>query len=228
MSVQDMKRGTSPVFLRAQVFAQFCGIWFLGACMDTPTVGTKSQDILVDANDSSVEQPAVAPMRERQRLSIDQLENSILEVTGGLTWRIGAQDGFRVMAQTLGKADYIQTIREARKPDTVFQKFLADIAGSVCRQLVETDPLRTPDNRRLLVHVPISSTEQPTEAQEEDNLKTLLLRYHGRRFDDVNTDDDFKAWLWLYRSAKTTSANPLMAWRTVCVALLTHTDFYTY
>lgn len=180
---------------------------------------------------------AVAPLptervRLRRRLDLDQLDASIRRVSGGIGWteQRGATEVnlFEDLAETLGKPDLRESTREDLTPSIIFQKFLGDAARSVCDKTLERDVGARPGTPRSL-YLKIEPGQVPAEHPEaaRDNLKALLLRFHGRM---ITQDDDprLSHWQWLLDSTMHTSQDERAAWRTVCVGLMTHPDFYMY
>ena len=170
------------------------------------------------------------PLRGRRRMDIDQLSASIRVVTGGIGWteQQGATevDLFVQLSRTLGKPDYLDLTSEDLTPSLLFQKFLDDAARSVCDRLVERELSSAPEARVLMVHAGPTDRLDDAAADIEDNLRTLLLRYHGRPLEAGS--EELNPWMWLFESALHTSDDPVAAWRSVCVGLMTHPDFYSY
>ena len=155
------------------------------------------------------------PKRVRKRLNIDQLGNAILSATGGLKWvQDNDDDLLQTLAFTLGKPDYLEVTAEDLGSTVLFMKFLEDAAGSVCRQMVERDQA---EETEVLVNSSVSV---------EEHVSSLLLRFHHRQLSEQHPD--LKQWVWLYETAMHISQSETEAWRTVCVGLIRHPDFYTY
>lgn len=170
--------------------------------------------------------PDAALTRARRRLTVDQLEQSLLRSSGGIEWLVDGSNGFERMSATLGKPDYIQSTREDLGASTIFMKFLGDAAESVCGQLVVVDLQRPRSQRALFLAVEARDLDNPSSEQIDENLKRLLLRFHGRHPSALATD--LEAWRWLYQNARETGGDASLAWQTICVALISHPDFYTY
>ena len=171
-----------------------------------------------------------APTRIRRRMDIDQLDTSIRQVTGGIGWverRGNAEVNlFQELAGTLGKPDYIQQVDEDLDPSAMFQKFLDDAARSVCDRLIDSDPQRPQNERVFFTEASPATTLAREPAAVRANLQYLLLRFHGRKL--TADAPELKPWLWLVESAEHVGASAPEMWRTVCVGLMTHPDFYTY
>jgi len=190
--------------------------------VDVPVTTTPPVDAPID--------PVVEPpVRARRRMDLDQLNAAIRRVTGGIGWTEMRGDVevdlFDELSLTLGKPNFIGTTREDLAPGAMFQKFLADASRSVCTKLVERE--QNSSERIFFVH----ATPRTTWARDPDavsrNLSALLLRFHGV---DVAPDStELNNWQWLFQSAESVSPDdPIAVWKTICVALLTHPDFFTY
>ena len=164
-------------------------------------------------------------------MDIDQLNQAIRQASGGLGWtetRGGREvDLFEELAETLGRPDYLDLTTENLEPALLFHKFLADAARAVCSQSVARDIWEGDGERPLLGDVDPTATYEDTPEAIDDNLARLLLRFHGRRVTDAS-DPALVSWRWLFRSATHVTEDPAVAWRTVCVGLITHPDFYSY
>ena len=182
-----------------------------------------------------VEERDLAEVRLRRRLDIDQLDASIRTVTGGVGWTETRNNVeinlFEDLAETLGKPDYLDSTNEDLAPTLIFQKFLGDAARATCTELAgeeaRTHHLTTPAERHLMIHAGPQDRGADADAKIDANLRALLLNFHGTY---VPQDDDARlnSWRWLYDSSLHVSDSPETAWRTVCVGLITHPDFYTY
>jgi len=170
---------------------------------------------------------AVAPEgqlgRDRHRMSVPQLADSIERVTG-IRWMDGDDDRFEELSATLGVPDWIERTTENLTPDLVFNKLLDDAAADVCLELVD---LESAGGEHLLVGVSVASTLEDDRPAIEAALSRALLSFHGH---DIPVGDErLGGWLWLFESStNVTSGDTHMAWRAVCTALLIHPDFYTY
>ena len=162
-------------------------------------------------------------------MNLDQLDASMRLLMGGLQWsevRGGVEVNlFEVFAETLGKPDFIESTDEDLSPSSLFLKFLNDAANQLCQARIEAD-LSAEGEPRLLILAGADETIQSAPEAIEENLSALLLRFHGHALSPE--DPLFRHWRWLYESAEFVSGTPLVAWRSVCVALFTHPDFYSY
>lgn len=179
-----------------------------------------------DGHGTSPLPTAGAAPRDRRRMDVDQLDASIRAVTGGIGWDVSGVNQFQKLSATLGKPDYLSNTYEDLTPNLLFEKFLEDAAASVCDQLLTRERAGSPDNV-FLVHADADDTSLGEPERVAENLSYLLLRYHGRV---VATDDpQLEPWTFLFQGAELAgNGDPIVAWRTVCVALITHPDFSSY
>lgn len=163
---------------------------------------------------------AEPPTRQRRRMDLDQLSTSLRRVTDGIGWteiRNGREiDQFEELASTLGRPDFVQITTEDLEPSALFQKFLDDAARSACDKVVTRDRSRVGEPRLLA---------RPDET-EVQTLQRLILRFHGRRL--AADAPDLEHWRWLIESTTHVTGSAEEAWRGVCVALISHPDFYSY
>lgn len=168
----------------------------------------------------------VLPSRERRRMDIDQLNATLLQVSGGHTWTIGNKNQFEELARTLGKPDYLDLTSEDLEAGALFSKFLDDAARSVCTAMVASDIAASDTDPVLMIHADPDDTIDSNPTAIALNLQTLVLRFHGRRV-DLNSPQ-METWRWLWTSAEHVSQDPVAAWMTVCIGLINHPDFFTY
>jgi len=174
--------------------------------------------------------PADAGVRVRRRMDIDQLNASLRRVSGGIGWTEGEGESevdlFEELSDTLGRPDFIQITSEDLTPSLLFEKFLGDAARSVCQKLVARETGEDPGDQVLFVHVGPDDTLDTSAEAIDANLRHLLLRYHGQVVEEG--DPGLEPWSWLFESTVHVSGSPTVAWQSVCVALITHPDFYSY
>lgn len=179
-----------------------------------------------------------APYRTRRRMDLDQLNAAIKTVTGGLEWMVNGDNQFVTLASTLGKPDFATITQEDLDTTAMFLKFLGDAARNVCFRLVDDDLARPVATRVLFKFASPEQSMATNPEAIETNLIYLLKRFHGlssRSLSNSGAEDapnalgaELQQWLWLYQAAEHLSENPSDAWRTVCIALITHPDFYLY
>lgn len=165
--------------------------------------------------------------RARRRMDIDQLEATLVQTTGQNWTDNNGNSQFTELSRTLGKPDYIDLTSEDLEPAALFQKFLDDAARDACFKAAaaEADTV-TLDPPVLMVYAKKTDTLATASQKIEKNLAYLLLRFHGKHVTSESPEMD--SWRWLYQSAELVSGDPALAWRTVCVGLVTHPNFYTY
>lgn len=180
------------------------------------------------------------PWRERRRMDVDQLEASLRAVTGGIGWERMNSDGtvrtryFSAYSDTLGVPDYVNSTSEDLTVSLLFQKFLDDAARSACRRVADREAGDGPEYeggpQGTFAPVDLTRETPPTDAEIDAALSDLLLRFHGRRVEASSPELE----PWRLLSARLTEAATeaelpaKRAWEGVCVALVTHPDFYTY
>lgn len=200
----------------------------------TPTPTVPPVDVEVGPGTNVDLEPAPTPpedpYRQRRRMDLDQLDATIRTVTGGIGWT-ETRGGREVslldeLAQTLGKPDYLQITDEDLEPSAMFQKFLDDAARSVCLALMEAEATRPSAERVFFVHAEVTDTLAEDRSAVLENLQYLLLRFHGRKL--AADAPELEPWSWLVQSAEHVTNDQAEVWRTVCVGLMTHPDFYTY
>lgn len=189
-----------------------------------------SEVSLVSQGDATL-LPFVEPMRRaRQRMTIPQLSDSLSAVTGGIGWtelRGGVEeDLFEVFAASLGVPDYVEATREDRSASALFHKFLDEAARFACSELMVRETSGEPYDAKLMVHVSATDTVSSAPEAVDANLRYLLLRYHGRKLSEGSAA--LTPWRWLFESISHVTDEPAIAWRGVCIALVSHPDFYSY
>jgi len=170
--------------------------------------------------------PANAGIRSRRRMDIDQLDASIRQATGGIGWMEGETNLFVELGATLGKPDFLTSTAEDLAPSALFQKFLGDAARAVCAELAAADLAATPETRVLIRDMDPSDVVETNPEGVDANMRRLLLRFHGTPVSTSGTE--LEPWTQLFQSGVEITGDPLLSWRAVCVALITHPDFYSY
>ncbi len=166
-----------------------------------------------------------APWANRRRMDIDQLDASMQRVIG-LAWEDAqGNNQFVELASTLGKPDYIDSTQEDLTVSLLFQKFLGDAARDVCERRADGEAAGDLEPLLMSRVTPEMTVESDPDVIDA-NLAELLLRFHGQA---VAPDSDrMNPWRWLFTSTVHVTEDPVIAWRAVCVGLLTHPDFYSY
>ncbi|MCA9569003.1 MAG: hypothetical protein KC656_14235 [Myxococcales bacterium] len=162
--------------------------------------------------------------RPRRRMNVDQLSDAIEHVTG-YAWVEADQRLFDRLSGTLGKPEFLDSTEEDLAPGLLFQKFLDDAANAVCDTLVERELAGT--SNVLLGAAGPTDTRATNAAAVDAALAAALLRYHGRRVSPG--DPQLDPWTLLFDSTLTvTGGDTMAAWRSVCIGLIVHPDFYQY
>jgi hypothetical protein len=166
--------------------------------------------------------------RPRRRMDIDQLNATIQDVTGGIAWTDPATGDnlFETLSATLGKPDYAQTTNENLATTALFQKFLNDAARHVCHELMNRELNNPAAEKILFAKVTPQDTYETAPEAVRANLRSLLLRFHGRHL--TPGDPGIELWRWFFDSSEHVAETPAIAWRTVCAGLISHPDFYMY
>ncbi|MFN9812734.1 MAG: hypothetical protein ACK6CU_24230 [Deltaproteobacteria bacterium] len=172
-----------------------------------------------------------SPTRPRRRMDVDQLGASLRTVMGGIGWTTtegGVEtDQLEQLAATLGRPDYATTTEENLEITPIFEKFLNDAARMTCSARAQRDrESYYPEDRVLVARAELTDTSESAPDAIDANLRQLLLRFHGRRV--AAGAPELAPWRWLFDEATLASTDPVEGWRTVCVGLVTHPDFYTY
>ena len=78
----------------------------------------------------------------------------------------------------------------------------------------------------LLAKVDPGATFESDPTAVRANLVYLVERFHSHRYQPSALE--LSPWTWLFESAEHVTSDPVSAWRTVCVGLITHPDFNSY
>jgi hypothetical protein len=204
----------------------------LVGCQSDNNLQTTPVDLSPTADsDLLPEMPAADEgIRARRRMDIAQLDASMNVVSGGIGWTEIDGDGqetnlFETLGATLGVPDYVTRTREDLSASVVFEKFLGDASRSICSAMVGRE-MGGPTERVLMKHVSDSDDWESNPVAIEANMRYLLLRFHGVKLGPG--DPGLQSWIWLFRSSTHDGSAPPIAWHTLCVALFTHPDFYSY
>ena len=174
-----------------------------------------------------VDAEQVPETKRIRRLTADQFFAS-LEVATGQRW-----DDQEEFAATLGRPDFAEVTVEGREMSVGFAKLAGDAARETCRRAVEQDR-NTADAAARTILRRIGSTEQldPFDANVGDNLRYLVLRFHGVYATD-DADRRLQPWFTLLQDGLSATDEGRFAeaedrWIAVCTGLALHPDFLTY
>ena len=172
--------------------------------------------------------PEQVPETKRiRRLTADQFFAS-LEVATGQAW-----DDADQFAATLGRPDFAEVTVEGREMSVGFAKLAGDGARETCRRAVERDRENADQASRVILRrLSDVSALDPFAADVGENLRYLLLRFHGVHVTD-EADRRLQPWFSLLRDGLDPS-DPERSnegedrWAAVCTGLALHPDFLTY
>ncbi|MEC7987802.1 MAG: hypothetical protein VX278_21720 [Myxococcota bacterium] len=158
--------------------------------------------------------------RNKKRMGVAQVKAS-MERISGIEWKVANTDMWDKYGSTLGVPDYQQVVTEDLSPSIMFQKFLDDAAIHTCKNWIENE---YSGEQRLFF-----SEIEPGEldaVKTRSNIAALRQQIHGVAIDEneeiVNSLVDLHA-LVIQRTS-----DPKSAWKTVCVGLFTHPEFFIY
>ncbi len=172
-----------------------------------------------------------ASSRSVRRMRIDTLQAAMSRVAGKdvygapIEWKYNGNNGFSDLAfgKALGRPDFQTSTEESGVSSALYMKFVGDAARDICMQMAKNDLERTDATARsLFPKAPVDGSA--TDAQKTDNLRYLVLRFHGLRIDAADTV--IPALRAVYdageASVKVAGGELVPAaegWRGVCVAL---------
>jgi hypothetical protein len=163
----------------------------------------------------------VADGKAARRVTIDHLRRSIPALFDGITWsggRNNATNMFNSLSRTLGEADYLQVTEANEDPTPLFAKFMDDMAGNVCQQVVTRDAARTTAADRVAIAWP---DDVPR------TLRFLRLKLHGLHVPEGSMDG-LTELAALHAGILSNGGTANQAWIGVCVAMLTAPEFLAY
>jgi hypothetical protein len=170
-----------------------------------------------------------APTRGRRRMDVTQLDLAFSDVLGGITWTATVNgrevNQFQALSETLGMPDFLDTTFEDLAATSLFAKFLADASRKACADRVAAD-LAAPGSAILFGALSPNDTPDTAPDATTAQLSSLLLRFHGKAF--APDSAELGEWRWLLAASYQHTESMATAWQAVCVALLSHPDFYTY
>ncbi len=188
-------------------------------------------EVPADYGDPTHVDLGTGPARARHRMDVDQLDASLFAATG-MHWEVGGTNQLTRFRATLGVPNYATSTHEDLEPSPLFLKFVDDAARSVCTRLLDAESTEGSTDHVFLVHTDLDDRLPADQDAIDQNLAMLLARYHSRVVEPGSEELD--PWRSLWSSSLALTANEMgetdaeTAWRTVCVALVDHPDFYLY
>ena len=174
-----------------------------------------------------VDAEQVPETKRIRRLTADQFFAS-LEIATGQRW-----DDQEQFAATLGRPDFAEVTVEGREMSVGFAKLAGDAARETCRRAVEQDR-NTADAAARAILPRIGNIDQldPFDANVGDNLRYLVLRFHGVYATD-DADRRLQPWFTLLQDGLSATDEGRFAeaedrWIAVCTGMVLHPDFLTY
>ncbi|MEQ9319334.1 MAG: hypothetical protein RIF41_09240 [Polyangiaceae bacterium] len=218
----------------------FLALLALTACgSDAPGEPAPDDGVPSDLSEPAAHPPIVGDGPRTaglRRFTVDELQATIAVVAGPdqngepIHWEVDVNgqtvDGLsdEAFGTMLGRPDYVSVTAEDGSPNTLYVKFVRDMARGVCDQIVAADLTRT-SGHTLWRYAPVTSVA--TEAEITDNLSYLILRWLGHR---TEVGDPM---LESYRQVYETSllaggAAQSEGWRGVCIALFEDPAFHIH
>jgi hypothetical protein len=200
----------------------------IGGCDDRRVA---LDDLPADFGDPGHVDLGTGPARARHRMDVDQLDQSLFVATG-LRWEVSGTNQLTRFRSTLGVPNFSTTTHEDLEVSPLFLKFVDDAARSVCTRLLDRETADGATDRVFLVHADIDARLPADQEAIDQNLAMLLARFHSRVVEPGSEELD--PWRSLWSSSLALTRDDMgnedgeAAWRTVCVALIDHPDFYTY
>ena len=159
--------------------------------------------------------------RNKKRMRIEHIKDSMVLVSGGVDWVVGNTDMWETYSSTLGVPDFQSRVLEDSSVSVMFQKFLEDAATHTCEEWIEQELSGT---ERLFF-----SQIEPGELDANKirlNMVALRRRIHGRN--SLPNAPMIDALIDLHFTVVQRTESVERAWKTVCVGLFTHPEFYMY
>ena len=162
-----------------------------------------------------------ASYRNKKRMRIEHIKDSMVLVSGGVDWVVGNTDMWENYSATLGVPDFQSRVLEDRSVSVMFQKFLEDAATHTCEEWIAQEVSGT---ERLF----FSQIEPGELDANKIRLTMVALRrqIHGRSC--LPNAPMIDALIDLHFTVFQRTESVERAWNTVCVGLFTHPDFYMY
>ena len=177
----------------------------------------------------SISPPPPGPTpRPRRRMNLDQIQLSIVKLTGLSDWVSSSANLFEKYTSPLGRPDFESSVLEDLTPGLFFEKVLGDFTRYICPTLMEKEIAAPPQDRVFIIDAALTDTVATAPELIEKNLRTLLLRYHGRYIPAGSAQ--IEPWVTLFKAGANDgdATKPVKGWTLVCTALLSHPHFFSY
>jgi hypothetical protein len=188
---------------------------------DNPTVETPDSELQEDLlGEVELNEEELVVARRRVRMNVSQLNQSMQQISG-VEWKSGNTVLWERYSSTLGVPDFEERTSEDLEASVIFQKFLQDAATYTCEHWIDNES-EDADGYFYLV----TQTDEQGSSLVRPHIEDLRYLVHGV---SSGVADVFVENVWdLHQLVYQRTENPVSAWQTVCVAMFTHPDFYTY
>ena len=188
---------------------------------DNPTVETPDLELDEDLlGEVELNEEELVVARRRVRMNVSQLNQSMQQIAG-VEWKSGNTVLWGRYSSTLGVPDFEERTSEDLEASVIFQKFLQDAATYTCEHWIDNES-EDADGYFYLV----TQTENQSVSLVRPHIEDLRYLVHGV---SSGVEDVFVENVWdLHQLVYQRTEDPVSAWQTVCVAMFTHPDFYTY
>lgn len=152
--------------------------------------------------------------RGPRRMSVEELARSWEAVADLAPGSVVIPDN---LARSLGQPDWLTTTVPSLEPSPLFMKFMVDLSGILCSNIIQGDRLKTEDQRVVLKY--------PNEVDR--NLRQLILRFWAI---DARAEDhpDVARLRTVFEAGQAGAAGNRSGWLAVCMALTTAPEFLLY
>lgn len=191
---------------------------------EPPPPGNPNPDVVIDdLGNGSVTSPPETEARPPKRMTVMQVRRSMEAISGGEEWlggRNGTENNWERFSGTLGVPDYQEVTTGDLSPSLMWNKFLTDAATATCDGWVNREVNGTGTGTFFQA----ATVDTEDQGAIRDNIAQLRKRIQGH--DDPGSADAIDSYYRLYEAVRMDTSNRRFAWRTVCVALFVHPDFY--
>lgn len=150
--------------------------------------------------------------KSARRMSVEQIERS-LDVVGGFP--PGSVQIPESLALTLGEPDHRSITERSFEPSPLFMKFMVDLGGFVCTEILRADVDRPLEERVLLL-----------EGEQDERLRSIWFRFTG--ITGSAADPYIERLARVEEDASAASSEPGAGAMAVCLAAITSPEFLLY